>query len=108
VALCIAGAACGGGGGYDKGKYCAAVGVSTSGAMDQNGARLDQFGPEDKRRSYEQVAKLGPSEYRTDWQNIADSFKEPPDLSAALKAAESQRRVTAQVKKACGIDLTVF
>ena len=99
---------CAGGGRYDKGKYCAAVGVATSGAMDEHGARLNEFGPEDKRRSYEQVARLAPSGYRADWERIADSFGELPDLAASLKAAESQRRITPQVKEACGIELTVF
>jgi len=96
------------GNGYDKGKYCAAVGMSTSGAMDENGGRLDQFGPEDKRRSYLAVAKLGPRDYRSDWEAIAESFKDPPDLAASLRAIEAERRVDEQVKTACGIDLRTF
>jgi hypothetical protein len=104
----VAGSAGCSGNGYDKGKYCAAVGLSTAGAMDEHGGRLDQFGPADRRRSYLQVAKLGPASYRSDWQAIADLFQEPSDLNAALKAVESQRRVTEQVKQACGINLTTF
>lgn len=39
------------GDGYDRAKYCGAVGVTVGGAVDEQGGPLDEFDEKDKQRS---------------------------------------------------------
>ena len=50
------------------------AGVTIGGAVDEAGRPLDEFGPEDKRRSYLRLAELAPSSVRDDWTSVAESF----------------------------------
>ena len=83
--------------GFDKARYCGAAGVTIGGAVDEAGRPLDEFGPEDKRRSYLRLAELAPSSVRDDWTSVAESF-----VSGQTPIA-SERRVTEELLRDCGI-----
>ena len=112
LTLCLVATGCSGDG-YDKAKYCGAVGPTVNGAVDDNGQRLDSFNAQDRQRSYNRLAKLGPPDLRKDWERIgamvgASDLAGGGDPTAALNAVDATRRVTENVKKVCGFQITTF
>jgi hypothetical protein len=93
--------------GFDEAKYCAAIPLTVNGAVDSHGKPLAEFGPRDQQRSYKRLAKLGPTESRTDWELVGElvSSGQPPERLG--KAFDAEDRLKISVEQTCGLDLDV-
>jgi hypothetical protein len=115
-AACSSGSSADGDAGkYDKAKYCAAVGPTIKGAVDDEGRALDTFGPRERRRSYFRLAAFAPPSVREDWEEIGSVVGGDAkwrDGKITLKEFErhkrAERRVIASAKTICGIEVKSF